>query len=88
MPMKNPTLEKKIQDIEKDEKKRRSRAARFAAQKHKREGDSRRQVIARIINKAKQETKPARQAHTPSVVDGDFINDCGAEGTTAWTIQD
>lgn len=56
MPMKNPALEKKIQDIEKDDKKRRSRAARFASQKHKREGDSRRQVIARMINKAKQET--------------------------------
>lgn len=52
--MKNPTLEKKIQDIEQNEKRRRSRAARFASQKRRKEGTSRKEVIKRMIIKGKQ----------------------------------
>lgn len=53
--MKNPALEKKIQAIEGEEKKRRIRAARFGGKKRKQEGGSRKAVIKRMITKAKQD---------------------------------
>lgn len=53
--MKNPALEKKIQKIEEKEKKRRMRAARFANQRRNKDGNARREVVNRMINKAKQD---------------------------------
>ena len=52
--MKNPTLEKKIQAIERGEKRRQMRAVYFAGKKRKDEGDSRTAAIKRMITKAKQ----------------------------------
>ncbi|KAI0363138.1 hypothetical protein BV20DRAFT_912236, partial [Pilatotrama ljubarskyi] len=52
--MKNKKLEKKIQDIEENEKKRRRRAAQFLTKKRKDESKSRPAVIMRMITKAKQ----------------------------------
>lgn len=51
--MKNPSLEKKLQDIEAAEKKRRMRAAAILSKK-KASGKSRQAVMKRMITQAKQ----------------------------------
>ncbi|KAI0632634.1 hypothetical protein C8Q77DRAFT_1158115 [Trametes polyzona] len=68
--MKDPTLEKKIQAIERGEKRRQMRAVYFAGKKRKDEGDSRTAAIKRMITKAKQAEYAQKRE--------DISYDCGA----------